>query len=157
MKVQDIELVGAAPQAIEHDQMIDERVLGSLVEPQRHLAARFQRGRGVRIATGEKRNLVPQLDQFLGHVGNHPLGTAVEPRRATFIKRRDLRDSHDYERSCLRRSPEDSVHHVNGPSRAPSVVATTRRRRYRLKRDLGQMWTPRKLATTITTTTTPIT
>jgi len=122
VEMEDIELVRAAPQAIEHDQMIDQRILATAVEPQRDLAARFQRGRGARVAAGEQRDLVPESDQFLGQVRNNPLGAAIKPRGTTLMQGSDLRDSHDTNcaLALLKEAARDMAHHVNEAS--PPIV-----------------------------------
>jgi hypothetical protein len=95
VKVQDVELIGTAPHAIEHDQMMDERVLAVAVEPQRAAVTRFQNGRCLGITAREQSNVVPEPDQFFREIRYHALGPAVEPWRAAFVKRSDLRDLHD--------------------------------------------------------------
>jgi hypothetical protein len=94
VKVQDIEFIGATPHAIEHDQMMDERVVALAVEPQGAAAARFQSSRRLGIAACKQSHIVPEADQLFGEIGHHPLGPAVHPWRAAFIERSDLRNLH---------------------------------------------------------------
>ena len=94
VEMQDVEFMCSAPYPVKHREMMDQWILTAHVETQGGATARFQCGRGLRVAAGKKRHLVPKPDQFLGQIRHDPFGSAIEPRRTTLIKRSDLRDFH---------------------------------------------------------------
>ena len=94
MEMDDVERIGAARDAIHHDQMVGKRILAFGIEPQRPVARRPQHRRGPRIAAGEQRHLVALTHQLFGQIGNDPLGAAIKLRRAALVQGRNLRDPH---------------------------------------------------------------
>ena len=94
MEVQNVEIVGALAHAIEHQHVIGNRIADAGVEPQRLGHAGHEIGRRDRIAAREQRDLMAERHQFLGQVGDDPLGAAIKPWRNAFHQRRDLRDFH---------------------------------------------------------------
>ena len=63
-------------------------------EPQRLLADGYQTRFGERVAAGKKSYFVSLPYQFFCEIGDHTFGPTVELRRNTFIKRRNLGNSH---------------------------------------------------------------
>ena len=54
---------------------------------------RTQARPGDRVAAGEQRDVVSEVDQRLGEIRNNPLRSAMQPRWHALVQRRDLGDS----------------------------------------------------------------
>ena len=100
MEVQNVEILGALADAIEHQHVVGNGIPDARVEPQRLRHAGHEIGRRDRIAAREQCNLMAERHQLLGQVRDDPLGAAIKPWRNAFDQRRDLRDFH-----CVSRSP----------------------------------------------------
>jgi hypothetical protein len=94
MKVQDVEFVGSFTQLIEHHHLMRDRIADRRVKPQRMGGAGHEFGSCNRIAAGKQRDLMTLRYQFLGQIGNHPLGTAIEARRHALEQRSNLCNPH---------------------------------------------------------------
>ena len=101
MEVQDVEVVGALAHAIEHQHVIGDRIADAGVEPERLGHAGHEIGRGDRIAAGKQRDVMAERHQFLGEIGDDPLGAAIKPWRNAFHQRRDLRNFHETKKHPL--------------------------------------------------------
>src|SRR3954451_20157187 len=127
MEMDQIELRPASIHPVQHREMIDARVLASLVEPQGFFARRLEGCRGAGIATREQCHVMSEPDQFFGQIENDALGAAIELWRAAFVKWTDLCNFH----GCWLHTPRHSgrgARPANGPGRRSSPVATASRR-----------------------------
>ena len=77
MEMNYVELIGPPADGVEHDKVAGD-VIADAGEPQALRNTGNKLGRGLRIATGEERDVVPLRNEFLGEIGHHPLGAAVE-------------------------------------------------------------------------------
>jgi len=94
MEVDDVELVGAAGQLLEHADVRCQIVANRRVEAQRVGPARLElRGR-LAVGAGEQGDVMPELDQLVAEISDDPLGAAIEQRRHRLAERRDLGDPH---------------------------------------------------------------
>ena len=66
VKVNDIEFMGALADLLQHDHVVREGVLHLGVQPKSHAGAGYEFSSRLRIATGEKRDLVALLHEFFG-------------------------------------------------------------------------------------------
>ena len=96
VEVQDVELVGALVDLLQHAEDRRQRVADLRVQAGRPRPHGHQPRRGDRIAAGEQGHVVAERDQFLGQVGHHPLGAAVALRRHRLGQRGDLCDAHPF-------------------------------------------------------------
>ena len=94
VEMQDVELIGAARDLVEHQHVIGDDIADVGLEPQGAGNARHKLGRRDRIAAREQRHVVPELDQFLGEVVNDAFGPAVGFRGNAFNQRRNLGNTH---------------------------------------------------------------
>ena len=94
MEVQDVEVGGPLPDAVEHQHVIGNRIAHAGVEAQSLRHAGHEFGGRDRIPAGKQRDVMAERHQFLGQVGDDPLGAAVKPWGNAFDQRRDLRDFH---------------------------------------------------------------
>jgi hypothetical protein len=101
--VQHVELMRAAIHLLQHHHMRRKGVAQRTAEAQRARQHRLECHRGDRIAAGEQRHVVTEIDEFFCQIRNDPLGSAVELRRNCFGQRRDLGDSHDRDAPAGRR------------------------------------------------------
>ena len=92
MEMQDVEVVGALADAIEHQHVIGDRIADAGVEPECLGHAGHEIGRRDRIAAREQRHVMAEANQFLGQVGDDPLGAAVKSWGDAFHQGRNLRD-----------------------------------------------------------------
>src|SRR5258706_7649145 len=84
----DIELIGALQNFLEHHKMMREMVAARvIIQPQRFLATRHQLCRCFGVTACKQCYLVPRSDQRLRQVRNHPLGASVKLRRNAFVQR----------------------------------------------------------------------
>ena len=94
VKVKDVEFVRHLAHRIQHHDVMRRRVLDAGIEPQGGVAERKKAGGRGRIAAGEQRHVVAEPHQFLGQIGDDPLGAPVLARRNTLHQRGDLGDFH---------------------------------------------------------------
>ena len=92
--VNDVELVGALRQLLEHHHVDGQRIAQRLVEAQRARPDDLALCRGRAVRRGEKRNVMAERHEFFGQVRDDALGTAVELRGHGFRQWRDLCDFH---------------------------------------------------------------
>src|SRR5262245_51059218 len=96
VEMQNIELVGALANLIEHQHIIWDRITNRWCEPKRGFCAGHEFSRGQGVAAGKERDLVTLLDELLRQIGNDALGTSVACRRHTFDRGSNLCDSHKF-------------------------------------------------------------
>ena len=77
VEVEDVELVGALVDLLQHVDDRRQRVADLRVEARRPRPHGHEPRRGGRVAAGEQGHVVAQRDQFFREVGHHPLGAAV--------------------------------------------------------------------------------
>src|SRR5712671_1930808 len=94
VEMDDIEIIGAACHAMQHHQMLGERIPALGIQPKRPLAARPQRRFGLRISAGEQGHLVSLPNELLREIRHHPLGSAIKLRWTALVERSNLRNSH---------------------------------------------------------------
>ena len=66
VKMENVELVGALANLIEHQHIIGDGIADRGRKTKRRLGTRHELGRGQRVATGKERELMTLLDQLLG-------------------------------------------------------------------------------------------
>src|SRR5262245_30523859 len=96
VEMQNIELVGALANLIEHQHMIWDRVTNPWCEPKRGLCAGLEFSSGEGVDARKERDLVALLDELLRQIGTDALGTSVARRRHTFDRGSNLCDSHKF-------------------------------------------------------------
>ena len=97
MEMQDIELLRTAFHFVEHREVSGKiRFERSRVQSDRLIAHHDQLRFRAGVCRGEQRDLVPEIDQGIRQVCDHPLGSTIELRRHGFIQGRNLRDSHRF-------------------------------------------------------------
>ena len=101
----------ACDHLLQHGDVVGDRIAAGAVEAQRARRAGTQPRARLRIAAGEQRHVVAELDQLFGEIGDDALGAAIEPRRDALDQRRDLGDLHG------------SRARVSGPGLTPGNVA----------------------------------
>lgn len=94
MEVQDVELLRAAADVLEHDDVVRKEVGHVRIEPEGDFAAGHQLGGGERVAARKERDVMAEPDEFFGKAMNNPLRSAVKLWRNTFCERGDLGNSH---------------------------------------------------------------
>ncbi len=94
VEMDDIEIIGAACHAMQHHQMVGERIPALGIQPKRPLAARPQRRFGLRISAGEQSHLVSLPNELLREIRHHPLGPAIKLWWTALVERSNLRNSH---------------------------------------------------------------
>src|SRR5881396_3433832 len=75
-------------------EVIGQRILALGIEAQGALAGRLQNCFGLRVPTGEQRNLVPLSNQFFRQIRHYSLSASIQLRWAALMQRRDLCDPH---------------------------------------------------------------
>ena len=103
VEMDDIEIADLLENLFQHDDVMGHLVHASVVEAQRSRATGDQVRRGHRIAAGKESDFVALSDEFLGQVGDNPLGPAVSLGRNAFIKRSNLCNSHFVDNFVCRR------------------------------------------------------
>src|SRR5262249_51955572 len=96
VEMEDVEMVGSAPDLLQHRHVQSHRIPHRTVEAKRPRPDRFEASGGVGIAAGEQGHVVPEGDEFLGQPRNNPLSTTVQLRGYGLGQRRYLRDTHAY-------------------------------------------------------------
>src|SRR5258706_12587253 len=87
----DIELIGALQNFLEHHKMMREMVAARvIIQPQRFLATRHQLCRCFGVTACKQCYLVPRSDQRVRKVRNHRLGASVKLWRKGLVQRCDL-------------------------------------------------------------------
>ena len=71
-----------------------DRILDARIKPQRDFARGLEPRGSARIAAREKGHLMPPPHEFFGEIGNDPLRSAVQARRAAFGEGGDLGNLH---------------------------------------------------------------
>ena len=112
MEVNDVELVGPLADPVEHRQMGGEVRFEIRVQPKRALAAGHPGRPGARLGAREQGDVVTELDQRVGQIGNDPFRPAIEPGRDGFVEGSDLRDPHP----CNSKKDEASMKNRAGGS-----------------------------------------
>jgi hypothetical protein len=97
VEVQHVELGSMGAHALEHRQVVGQRIGRMRVQARGARRARDQARRGAGIGGGEQGHLVPEAHQFFDQVENDPLGASVELRWHAFHKGGNLRDFHAVE------------------------------------------------------------
>ncbi len=95
MEVQQIELRSSALDLMQHAQVCGE--IGfpcRRVESYRLIPNRNQPGSGARIRGGEQSHVVPQGDEGIAKMRDHPFGAAIELGRYRLIERSNLSNLH---------------------------------------------------------------
>ena len=106
VEVQDVEVLRALADLLQHQQVVRQRIAHRRVEAERGGGAFDQPGARLGIAAGEEGDVVALRHQLLGQVGDDALGAAVEPGRDALGQGRDLGDLHGWAprgRGILRR------------------------------------------------------
>ena len=76
MEMDDVELVGAPPHLVQHDDMRGDMAADAgEAQPLRHAGNQFRRGLGV--AAGKQRHIMTFGDKLLGQPGDDPFGSPV--------------------------------------------------------------------------------
>src|SRR5713226_10746843 len=90
----DVEMRRRLDHLLEHGDLVGDGIAAAAVEAERARRAGMQPGARLRIAAGEERHRMAELDQLFGEIGDDALGAAIEPRRDALDQRRDLGDPH---------------------------------------------------------------
>src|ERR1035437_347703 len=109
VKMQKVELfiVAFLSYALQHHYMQRVGIADRSVEAQGFRPCRVELRRGLRITTGEQRDVVSQRYQFLGQPVYHPLGSAIKLGGNSLRQRGNLRDAH-LSVSCCRRGEQEA-------------------------------------------------
>src|SRR5215471_7663394 len=115
MEMNDVELVRAPEDSLQHDEMMRHLVLTILIQAQCAPARRHQVRFRLRIAARKERDFVALSHQFLCEIRHHAFCSAVVFRWHTFIKRRHLCNFHT--------RIEPYIVEISRPSAAGSMIA----------------------------------
>ena len=94
VEVQDVERRSLPADPIQHHQVMRQRILHAGIEAQRDVGAGDQARGRFRIRSGEQRDIVSKLNQFVREVSDDALGAAVAAGRHAFDQRGNLSDAH---------------------------------------------------------------
>jgi hypothetical protein len=92
--MKDIKALGLRQHVRDLEHVKGDGIGARWIEPDGPLAWRDESRHGARVAASEERDVVPTPNEFFGQPRDNAFGPAVETRWNTFVKRRDLRDSH---------------------------------------------------------------
>ena len=95
VEMDDVELARATGDLFHHQQVVGEDITQPAGQTLGLGTYGDQLGLGFGIAAGKQRHLMALTDKLVCQKRHDPFGAAVEFRRNTFAKRRNLSDSHD--------------------------------------------------------------
>lgn len=95
VEMDDVEVVGTLHHLRQHDQVCGQvRLERRRIQPDRLIAYGDETRARLGVDRGEQGDVVPQVDQGVGQVGDDAFGAAIQPGRHGLIQRRDLGDLH---------------------------------------------------------------
>ena len=95
MKMQDVELVGAFADAIEHKHIVGNWIAYVRIKPQCGRYTGYEAGRGDGVATGEKSHIVTKANELFGEIRDDPFSSTICSRRHALDERCYLGDLHE--------------------------------------------------------------
>src|SRR4051812_48978788 len=96
VEMQEVEflIVASLSNVFEHDHVQGVGIPHRSVQPQRFRPCRAELCRGLRIAAGEQRDVVPEGNELFGQPVNDPLSASIELRWHSLRQRSNLRNAH---------------------------------------------------------------
>jgi hypothetical protein len=95
MEMQDVELVGAFADAIEHKHIIGNWILYVRIKPQRGRYTWHEARRRDRVATREKSHIVTKANELFAEIRDDPFSSTICSRRHALDERCDLGNLHE--------------------------------------------------------------
>jgi hypothetical protein len=95
MEMQDVELVGAFADAIEHKHIVGNWIANVRIKPQCGRCTGYEAGGGNGVATGEKSHIVTKANELFGEIRDDPFSSTIFSRRHALDERCDLGDLHE--------------------------------------------------------------
>src|ERR1700740_3179654 len=94
VEMNDVECLGATRHLVQHHQMVGQRILAIVIEPQRLAAGTAQHPFCPGITAREQCDVMPFTNHLFSQIRNDPLRAAIKLWRAALVQWSYLRNPH---------------------------------------------------------------